>query len=343
MAGDWSVAGPEAGRRLDVAGVALAVASVAWTLWTGRARLGDAVAVAALQAGCAGVYVMARVATRWQRPLVPVAVLSLVASLLVLGSVIPDIAALGPPLGYANANAALYVQMAVAAAMAAAAFPAGPATAVAAPVAAAFVLAAVLSGSVTAVVVIGLVVVLSAAIALGRPALVVVGGALAVVALVTATAFVAVARVTGDHAGLVSRAAELVDERRVLLWADAAVIAHRHPFDGAGPGRFQELSPTARSDDDARWAHSEFLQQAAEGGAVAMALLLAAFGWAFARIWAADASDPFTAFGAVAVASLGLHAGVDYVLHFLLLALVGAALVGAATARPRAPEWGNPG
>lgn len=330
-------------NRLDVAGAALAVASVAWTFWTSRSDLGRAIPVAALQSGCAGVFVAARLATRWQRPIVPVAVAAVVASLLVLGSVIPDVAALGPPLGYANANAALYVQVAIAMLMTAAAFPVGPATAVAVPLAAAFVLAAVVSGSVTAVVVVGVVLGLSVAIAARRPVLVVGGGALAVLALVTGTAFVAVARVTGASPGIVSGAADVVDERRVALWADAAVIAHEHPLDGAGPGRFQDLSPTSRSDADARWAHSDFLQQAAEGGVVAMALLLAAFGWGFARLWAAGAEDPFTALGAVALASLGLHAGVDYVLHFPLLALVGVALVGAATTRRPAPQSGNPG
>lgn len=321
----------------------LAAVSVAWTFWTARSRPGDAVPIAALQVGSSGAYVVARVATRWQRPVVPFAVLAAVASLLVLGSVIPNLAALGPPLGYANANAALYVQMAVAAAMAGVAFPTGPAMAIAGPLAAAFVLAAVVSGSVTAIVVIAVVVVLSVLLAVGRPAVGVGGGALAVLALVTATAFVGVARVNGAHSGLVSRAASLVDERRVVLWADAAVLARDHPIAGVGPARFQNLSPTARSDSDARWAHSGFLQQGAEGGAVALALLLAAFGWGFARVWAAGAGAAFTAFGALSLASLGLHAGVDYVLHFPVVPLVAAALIGAATAPRPVPAEETPG
>lgn len=331
------------GAYLDSIGAGLAVGSVAWTAWTGRANPGAAVPIAGLQAGCALAYAAARVASRWQRAVVPFTVLAMVASLLVLGSVVPDLRALGPPLGYANANAALYVQVALAAAMAGAAFPLGPATAVAGPVAAAFLLAAVVSGSATALVAIGVVVVLSAAFAARREALAVGAGALAVLLLVSATALVGVARLNGELPGLVSGAAGAVDDRRVALWADAAGIAGRNPVAGAGAGRFKELSPTALSDDDARWAHSEFLQQAAEGGAVAMVLLLAAFLWGYARVWAAGADGPFTAIGAMVLSSLGLHAGLDYVLHFPLLPLVAAALVGAATAPHPAPGAGSPG
>ena len=327
------------GPRLDLAGAGLAAVSVAWTLVTARNDLGAAWPVIGLQLGCVAVYVAARLATRWQQPVVPVAALALVATLLVLGSVLPDLEPLGPPLGYANANAALYVQLAVAAAMAAAAFPLGPATAVAAPMGAAFVLAAVVSGSVTAMVAIVVVLVLAGMIAARLPVLAVGGGALAVLFLVGATTLVAVAAATGRQPVLVERAGDYVDDRRVALWADAAVLAHEHPLAGAGAGQFQELSPTARSDDDARWAHSDFLQQGAEGGAIALALLLAAFGWGAARLLAAGVDRVFTALGGLALAALGLHAAIDYVLHFPLLPLVAAALVGAATATPRPRRW----
>lgn len=326
------------GRRLDLAGAGLAVVSVTWTLFTGRHDLSAAWPVAALQAGCVAVYVAARLATRWQPPVVPVAALALVATLLVLGSVVPDLEPLGPPLGYANANAALYVQLAVAAAMAAAAFPLGPATAVAAPMGAAFVLAAVVSGSVTAMVAIGLVLLLAGLVAARLPLLAVGGGAVAVLLLVAVTSLVAVAAETGRQSGLVDRVGSVVDDRRVALWADAAAIAHDHPVAGAGAGSFQDLSPTARSDADARWTHSDFLQQGAEGGAVALALLLAAFGWGFARVAVAGLNRPFTAFGALALAALGLHAAIDYILHFPLVPLVGAALLGAATTAPVRPD-----
>ncbi|MGI8684403.1 MAG: O-antigen ligase family protein [Acidimicrobiales bacterium] len=331
-----------AARRLDRAGMALAVASVTWTVWTGRSSLGNAVPVAALQAACVATYGAARLATRWWRPAVPLGALAVGGTLTVLRTVLPG----RGPLGYANADAALDVQLAVAAAMAAVAlrprWPARAADGVAAVarrprwpgraaggVAAAFVLAAAVSGSVAAVVALGLVAVLAAAAALRMP---VAGiGAVAVLVVVAATAFAGVARVTGTAPGVVDRVADAVDERRVALWADAAALAHDHPVAGVGAGRFEELSPTARSDPDARWAHSDFLQQAAEGGGVALALLLAAFGWGFARLWVAGDGDWLPVLGATALTALGVHAAIDYVLRFPLLTLVGVALVGAAT------------
>lgn len=323
---------PRAGG-LDLAGVALLAASVAWTWWTGRSG-GDALPVAALQVGCAAAYAAARVATRWQRPVVPVAVVAGTCATLVLQSVLPSLAPLSPPLGYANANAALYVLTAVAAAMVAAAFPAGPATAVAVPLGAAFALAAVASASVTAVLILGLAVLAIVARALGSGPGLVTACYLAVQLAVAVTALLGVALLEGRQAALVGSAERLVDERRVLLWRDAAAIAREHPVAGVGAGGFADASPTAQEDADARWAHSGFFQQAAEAGAVGLALLLAAFGWGFARLRAGP-GDAFSVLGAVALAALGLHASVDYVLHFAAVPLVTAALVGAASASVR--------
>lgn len=321
-----------AGRRtLDIAGAVILAVSVGWTLWSARGSSGDPLPVIALQTGCAGAYATARAATRWQRPVVPVAVVAVVSSVLVVRSVLPTLVPDAPPLGYVNANAALYVLTAVAASMVAAAFPYGPATAVALPLAAAFALGAVVSGSVTGMVVLCLAVVVLAARAVHWPPLLVGGSALLVLTVVSVTAALALDQLD-DTAPAAARAGDVLDERRVLLWRDAAEIAHRHPVDGAGPGTFRELSPLARQDADARWAHSGFLQQGAEAGAVGMALLLAAFGWGFARVWEAGPDDPLTALGAVALAGLGLHASVDYVLHFPAVPLVAVALLGAATA-----------
>lgn len=329
---------PPTGRALDAVGMVLLVTSVGWSGISALAGAGDALPVVGLQLGCAASYLLARALTRWQRPLVPVAVVAGVASSLVLGSVVPNVSPLALPLGYANANAALYVLVAVAAVMAAAAFPPGPATAVAVPVAAAFALAALVSGSVTAAVVLILGLVLIVARALGSWRSLVLGCIIAVQLVVGVTALLGVSRVEDTDPAFAER---LLDDRRVILWRDAAVIARRHPLSGAGPGRFQQESPTARIDADARWAHSGFLQQAAEQGAVGLALLLGAFGWGFARIWSAGldtGEDTFVVLGAVALAAVGLHAGVDYVLHFAAVPLVGAALVGAATAGAAAPS-----
>ena len=328
---------PAVSRRpaLDRAGLVLLALSVGWTWWTAVAHGGDPLPVVALQAGCGVAYVAGRALTRWQRPAVPVAVVAGVSSVLAIQSVLPSIAPASPPLGYVNANAALYVLTALAAIMAAAAFPPGPATAVAVPLAAAFALAAVVSGSVTAMVVLCLAVVLLVARAGRSPLLLVGGSALVVLLAVAGTAGLAVARLGYAESPGTRKAADVLDERRILLWRDAAAIAHRHPLDGAGPGRFRELSPTAGRDDDARWAHSGFLQQGAEAGSVGLLLLLATFGWGFAQVWEAGPDSPFASLGALALTSLGLHASVDYILHFPAVPLVGAALVGTATAHLR--------
>lgn len=328
---DTTVA-PSARLRLELTGAAILGAGVAWTWWSARGGGGHPIQVVALQLACGASYVAARLATGWQRPVVPVTVAAGAASVLVIGSVLPSLAPLGPPLGYTNSNAALYVLVAVAALMAAAAFPAGPATAVAVPCALAFALATVASGSVTGIIVLGLTAAALAACALGSPRTPVLLSGTILLLVVAVTALIGVARVEGSRAPLVDRA---IDERRALLWRDAAVIARAHPLSGAGPGRFSEESPTARNDADARWAHSGFLQQAAEQGAVGLALLFALFGWGFVGLWRAGIDDPFTALGALALAALGFHASVDYVLHFPAVPLVAAALVGAAmTPRP---------
>lgn len=321
-------------RAIDGAGLVLLAASLAWTAWTALAHGGHPLPVLALQAGCASAYGAARLATRWQRPLVPVAVAAGVASALVLQSVVPSIEAASPPLGYVNANAALYVLTALAAAMVADAFPPGPAGAVAVPLALAFALAAVVSGSVTGMVVLAMAAVALVARLARAPLLLFAGCGLVLVLVVAVTAGLGVARLDDETRAATRPAGDLLDERRLLLWRDAAVIAHRHPVDGAGPGRFRELSPSARADADARWAHSGFLQQGAEAGAVGMALLLAAFGWGLVRLWWAGPRRPTTALGALALTALGLHAAVDYVLHFPVVPLVAAALAGTATVAP---------
>jgi len=103
---------------------------------------------------------------------------------------------------------------------------------------------------------------------------------------------------------------------------------------GVGPGRFADASPTASRDPDLRWAHNEFLQSGAESGLPGFVLSVLLFLWGFGALWANAghaANEGFaTALGAAALATLGAHASVDYVLHFPAVALAGGALVGSA-------------
>src|SRR6185369_4744596 len=101
---------------------------------------------------------------------------------------------------------------------------------------------------------------------------------------------------------------------------------------GVGIGRFAVESPTARSDADARWAHDEFLQVGAEAGIPAMALMIAIFLWAVVRLTATRRVRWGVAIGAAAVAALGVHASIDYVLHFPAVGFVAAGVLGSAVA-----------
>ena len=136
-----------------------------------------------------------------------------------------------------------------------------------------------------------------------------------------------------DRSGLVDRVVDsTLTERRAALWHEALVIMAEHPIAGVGVDGFQVFSPTARSDPDARWAHNGFLQQGAETGVVGLILLVLLFVWGFVRLAATATPDAFSALGAVALAALGIHASVDYILHFPAVPLTAAALVGAAGA-----------
>jgi O-antigen ligase len=129
-----------------------------------------------------------------------------------------------------------------------------------------------------------------------------------------------------------------VSERRVALWHDAFILMRDHPVTGVGPGLFQAKSPLALGDRDEPWAHHEFLHFGAEAGAPGMLLLLVLFVWAFARLFRSEMTDGATLIAATAVAALGMHACLDYVLHHPAAPLVMAALVGAGAAGRRSPE-----
>ena len=223
---------------------------------------------------------------------------------------------LGPPLGYANANAALFVQAEVAALMLFA-LSSRPWQRVAAGVlAGVFALVPMLIGSVAASI---LAVGLAAAAVLRRSRWVPAACALGLAVAVAATAMV----------GALGTGQRLVEgSRRPVLWGEAFSIMAARPVWGVGPQRFAETAPTALADPDAAWAHNEFLQQGAETGVPGLVLLAALFAWALTQ--AAGG-----AIGAAGVAALGMHATVDYVLHFAAVPVAGALLAGFAAGHVR--------
>jgi hypothetical protein len=89
---------------------------------------------------------------------------------------------------------------------------------------------------------------------------------------------------------------------------------------------------TALTDLDALWAHQEFLQIGAEAGGPAMLLLILLFLWALARLRVGEASTTTHVVAGLGVLALGLHASVDYVLHFWQVPVVAAALAAVPVA-----------
>jgi O-antigen ligase len=253
-------------------------------------------------------------------------------------------APLSGPFEYINADGAFYVQVAIAGLMLAAGAKAWPLRLLGGLAAGVF---AVLPFAIRAVAAAWLVVALPAIALLmvtvvgarGPRAAVGLCGILFVASL-AATIALGAAHAPGANSNVLERAAvNAVDEHRLFLWHDAFAIMQRHPATGVGARRYQVVSPIAAQDPDSRWAHNEFLQQGAEGGIAGLTLLALVFLWGFSRLWVVTSPDAITALSAAALAALGIHASIDYVMHFpaipvLTAGLVATGMTEAATGRP---------
>lgn len=316
----------------DWIGFALFAGAIAWTFWAAARSGGHPGPPAALLAATAATLTAGGIwagVARWALPAALAAVAAIVAlsepSLFLRG-------ALSGALGYPNADAALFIQAEIAAMMLVATSRTRSMRFLGAAGAGVFVWMLVrsdsLAVSVSAVAVPG-VALFARAIAGHRAAVVLCGGMFAV-ALAGTLALAAASDPTGSGSRDVAGTAGSLTETRIALWGDAWRIMSAHPATGVGPGRFREASPTARSDADLRWAHHEFLQQGAETGAVGFALLVLLFLWGFGRLSVVPIPDDVTVLGATSLAVLGIHACVDYILHFPAVSIAAAALVGTA-------------
>lgn len=117
---------------------------------------------------------------------------------------------------------------------------------------------------------------------------------------------------------------------RLRLWEEAIDMLISEPLDGIGAGRFHEVNTVSRDSDLSR-AHSAFLQQGAEQGAVGLALIMALWLWALARCCLADRTTAAPAVGVAVLTSLGIHAAVDHILHYGAVPIGAAILLGAVT------------
>jgi O-antigen ligase/peptidoglycan/xylan/chitin deacetylase (PgdA/CDA1 family) len=329
------------GRRLDVAGAVIGGGFAAWILLAAAVggtnplpMLGTVLLV------CVSLILARGVAVR-DRPGGAAAVVALGAAA-VLVSLGGFTGAAGAPLLYGNANAALFLQAAAGALMMAATWrsTAGRVSGFAA--AAGFAAVVLSTGSRAGLLLmVGLAI---AAAASWRPgALVRVVTATGAAAVVAALVFTVVVAAGSLDRGTRREIAAGLTGSRIRLWGEALDAMEERPAFGLGPGAFAFGTRTARSDRDIGWAHNDYLQQGAETGIPGLVLLLLAFLWGFARLWAAP-PDTATGVAASALAVLGVHASFDYILHFPVVPAAAAALVGTAQAsRERRPDEGRAG
>jgi O-antigen ligase len=329
-----SIANPMArvdpGRALDLLGLGLLVAALIWTYVSGWVQGGQPDRVAELLVITAVAYVCGRVAASRSRLAVP-GVVALLIAIAAVGFA-SDLMSRGPlrgPLGYTNAGAALYLQGAVASLMVfAGAKPGLRAAALAAALA--FSLATMLTGSqaTNALLALPLVAMLGDSRRAAKK-IILVFLALFLMALASTIVVGATHSQRASAEGITGVIDATLSSRRGALWHDAVVLMADNPIVGVGPGRFRYESPVARSDRDAAWAHNGFLQQAAEGGLPALVLAVSIVVWGFVRLLLARQAR-LASLGAASLAALGIQACIDYLLHFPVLPLVVAALVGTA-------------
>jgi len=140
-------------------------------------------------------------------------------------------------------------------------------------------------------------------------------------------------------------------EARPEIWARAAEIASAKPAFGEGPGNFGTAfrrRPVEVRGGMARWgmgtdfAHSEFLQAAAETGWAGFSLWLLGFGAALSALWGRARPEPAREAAAAACAAMAVQLVVDNMLQLPGLAFLffsAAAVAGESASRRPWPRW----
>jgi len=325
--------GSGSGRAGLAFGVMLASSAV-WVLLTATDRA-PALAVAASIVAFGITVVVAAVVAQVVPWLVPSAIVA-ISTIVAIGSWnhLADGSPRSAPLGYGNAAAALFA-LGVAAALLVVVPSRHSGVRVAGWVAAVALAGAVLATGCVAASLLLPLPMIATRIAGSAVRILALVGCLAIAVAILVTVAAGTAYRADRSSGVQSLLARGLTERRLELWHDAVAIIEAHPLTGVGAGHFRDVSPTARGDADAAWAHEEFLQVGAEQGVIGAALLV---GGVWAALWwlgSSTVAGPRAAIGVAALTSLGIHASVDYVLHFPVVVLCAGAIVGAAGARSR--------
>jgi len=328
----------------DLVGAGLAAALVGWSFVAAADDGGHPWRVAALVAAVAGAFIVARLVGTVARWAVPLGVTA--AGLWIyLGD--PSAVRSDYPLGgfllYSNARGGFFAMAAGAGVMLAAALWGGrrwlSVGAAVAAVGAAALLAPIPFSTGThagmfAVVAFGAVALVAANRGWARG--VMAASAVGLVLMLGFTTYLAAGYGDGPP-GFVERLVERtpLEDDRIDLWHQALDEMWDHPWTGIGPGNFDAGEGETEPEFYRRNARHGFLQLGAETGIPGMLLLVSLFLWGFWRLWMVADPDRVTALGAVALLGLGVQACLDFILHFPILPIVVAALVGTAVARPR--------
>lgn len=318
---------------LDAAGIVILVCCGVWTLVAAAGRAarpeGTLLALLAVTAG----YAAGRILGALLPVLAPAAAAGAVLALVLVPptrlSAHPD----APPLGYANADAALLV-LAVGAACCAAWAARGRAQRIGLRLAGLGAAVAALALGSAAGFAAGVAVTLCslAAARMRRRVLGLCGLALAAALAVGGSYAVA------EHtlpSGLSESLTGQLTQQRVDLWHEAVTLAVHHPLRGVGPERFAEESTALSSDTAADESpQSAPLQLAAEQGVPGAVLLAVAFGWLLCALWRSPRPTPVVLTAAAALTGLALLATVDHVLSYAVVTAGAGFLAGTATAHP---------
>lgn len=327
------------GAVTDAAGVAVLACCAVWALIAAAGRParpeGTLLALLAVAAG----YAAGRILGALLPVLAPAAAAAAVLALVLVPparlSAHPD----APPLGYANADAALLVLAAGAACCAAWACPGRVRRAGLRLAAAGAAVAALALGSAAAFAA-GLAVVLcSLAADLMREHRLLGLAGLALAATLAAGTSYAVA-VNALPAGLTESLTGQLTQPRVQLWHQAVTLAEHHPLRGVGPERFADesggLPPSGAP--GAASPQSAPLQLAAEQGVPGVVLLAAAYAWVLCALWRSSRPTPVVLTAGAALTGLAMLATVDHVLSYAVVTAGAGFLAGMATAQPLSAE-----
>lgn len=305
-----------------MAGLALVSALAAWGLLSRADAIGAVDFAGALLAATAA-WCLGEVAGRAQPTRTGLALaLGLVMWFLSHAPASLEGGAAAPPLGYANANAALLSAALVAALLASKGARGAERTWCALSIGA-LVLLAVAVGSRAGLVSMGLLLVVWPLLERGSTR---AWQVWATLALATGTAMTAIVATTWHDAEAI---VDTLSGTRIRLWSDAVALLAENPVRGVGAGEYAWHGSLARTDADLRWAHSAALQLAAELGLVGAALATLLLVWLMARLHRC----------AAILSVLALQPLVDHVLDEPLVLITAAFALGTLVGTRGA--WGT--